>query len=253
MMGVFADYARYYNLLYKDKDYQAEVNYIESLIKKYSKSNVKTILDIGCGTGNHDLLFAKKGYEICGIDISEEMINIAKSRINNLHNVKFYIGKSESFTLDKKFDVIISLFHVMSYQIKNESLYGSLKNAYERLKVDGLFIFDFWYGPAVLTDRPSIRLKELEDENLKIYRIAIPVMHPNENIVDVNFEVIIEDKMNNKLNKIKETHRVRYLFLPELEFMLKNVGFKILDVLEWMSLDKKPCFTSWNGVLVAQK
>ena len=141
----------------------------------------------------------------------------------------------------------------MSYQIKNESLYGSLKNAYEHLKVDGLFIFDFWYGPAVLTDRPSIRLKELEDENLKIYRIAIPVMHPNENIVDVNFEVIIEDKVNNNVNEIKETHRIRYLFLPELQFMLQSIGFKMLDTLEWMSLDKKLGFTSWNGVLVPQK
>lgn len=252
-MGIFADYAKYYNLLYKDKDYQIEVNYVENLIKKYSKNKIKTILDIGCGTGNHDVLFAKKGYEICGIDTSEEMINIAKSRINNLHNIKFYIEKSESFKLDKKFDVVVSLFHVMSYQIKNESLYGSFNNAYNHLKVDGLFIFDFWYGPAVLTDRPSIRLKELEDDSIKIYRIATPIMDPNENIVDVNYEVIIEDKINNKVNKLKETHRIRYLFLPELEFMLKNIGFKILDVLEWMTLDKKLTFSSWNGLIVVQK
>ena len=253
MMGVFGDYAKYYNLLYRDKDYQKEVDYIENLIKKYSKNKVQTILDIGCGTGNHDVLFAKKGYKICGIDVSEEMINIAKSRINTLHNINFYIGKSESFRLGKKFDVVVSLFHVMSYQIKNESLYGSLKNVYEHLKADGLFIFDFWYGPAVLTDRPSIRLKELEDENLKIYRIAIPVMHPNENIVDVTFEVIIEDKINNNVNKLKETHRIRYLFLPELEFILKNIGFEILDILEWMSVDKKLSFNSWNGIIVVQK
>ena len=123
-MGVFGDYARYYDLLYKDKDYQREVDYIENLINKYSKNKVKTILDIGCGTGNHDILFAKKDYEICGIDISEEMINIAKSRMHNLNNISFFIGNSENFKLDKKFDVVVSLFHVMSYQIKNESLYG---------------------------------------------------------------------------------------------------------------------------------
>ncbi|MBV6518769.1 MAG: SAM-dependent methyltransferase [Candidatus Brocadia sp.] len=252
-MGVFGDYAKYYNLLYKDKDYQTEVHYIENLIKKYAKNKVETILDIGCGTGNHDVLFAKRGYEIYGIDRSEEMIHIAKSRSHNLQNINFSVGNSESFTLDKKFDVVVSLFHVMSYQIKNESLYGSLKNAYDHLKADGLFIFDFWYGPAVLTDRPSVRLKELEDASLKIYRIATPVMHSNENIVDVNFEVFIEDKVNNKVNKIKETHRVRYLFLPELQFMLQGIGFTVIDALEWMSLDKELSFTSWNGVLVAQK
>ncbi|OQY98985.1 MAG: hypothetical protein B6D35_10685 [Candidatus Brocadia sp. UTAMX2] len=169
-MGVFGDYAKYYNLLYKDKDYQTEVHYIENLIKKYAKNKVETILDIGCGTGNHDVLFAKRGYEIYGIDTSEEMINIAKSRIHNLQNINFSVGNSESFTLDKKFDVVVSLFHVMSYQIKNESLYGSLKNAYHHLKADGLFIFDFWYGPAVLTDRPSVRLKELEDASITFHK-----------------------------------------------------------------------------------
>jgi hypothetical protein len=89
--------------------------------------------------------------------------------------------------------------------------------------------------------------------SLKIYRIATPVMHSNENIVDVNFEVFIEDKMNSKVNKIQETHRVRYLFLPELQFMLQGIGFTVIDTLEWMRLDKGLSFTSWNGVLVAQK
>ncbi len=252
-MSVFADYAKYYNLLYKDKNYQIEVDYIERLIKKCAKNDVKSILDIGCGTGNHDLLFAKKGYDVCGVDVAEEMINIAKLRVHNVHNVNFFLGNSKDFALDKQFDAVVSLFHVMSYQITNESLYGSLKNAYNHLKADGLFIFDFWYGPAVLTDRPSVRLKVLEDDSTKIYRIATPTTYPNENVVDVIYEVIIEDKSNNKMSTLKETHRMRYLFLPELEFMLKSMGFKILDVLEWMSLDKKLSFNGWNGIIVVQK
>ncbi|MDY0130988.1 MAG: methyltransferase domain-containing protein, partial [Methanosarcina vacuolata] len=69
-MNVFGDYSKYYNLLYKDKEYSKEVEYVVNLINKYNP-NSKTILDLGCGTGRHDELFAKYGYSVCGIDIRD--------------------------------------------------------------------------------------------------------------------------------------------------------------------------------------
>ncbi len=78
-MATFGNYSRYYNLLYKDKDYRGEAGFIHDLIRKYSPE-AKTILDLGCGTGRHDLLLAKKGYAITGVDMSEEMLLIARSQ-----------------------------------------------------------------------------------------------------------------------------------------------------------------------------
>jgi SAM-dependent methyltransferase len=215
----------------------------------------KTFLDIGCGTGNHDILFAKKGYKIDGFDLSEEMIEIAKSRINNSknNNINFYQGNSENFKIEKKYDVVVSLFHVMNYQTTNEALCQSFKTAYDHLGNNGLFIFDFWYGPAVLTDRPSVRIKKLEDDELMIYRLATPHMHPNENIVDVNFEIKIKNKKTDESIVLNELHRMRYLFLPELILMLNNLNFKILNSFEWMSLEKELSFNSWNGVIIIKK
>ncbi len=72
-------YAEYYNLLYAEKKYEEEVNYIDSLIKLYTKKSPAKgmLLGIGCGTGKHASLFAKKSYScVIGIDISEKMINI---------------------------------------------------------------------------------------------------------------------------------------------------------------------------------
>jgi len=66
-------YSQYYDLLYQDKDYIAEVDYIENLIKSHSRE-VKTILDLGCGTGKHDELLCDKGYTVHGVDISKEML-----------------------------------------------------------------------------------------------------------------------------------------------------------------------------------
>ena len=77
-MKVFGNYSRYYNLLYKDKDYKGEAGFIHDLIQKYSPG-AKSILDLGCGTGRHDVLLAEKGYVMTGVDMSEEMLLIARS------------------------------------------------------------------------------------------------------------------------------------------------------------------------------
>ena len=73
MSPIFNDYAKYYNLIYADKEYDKEVDYILSLIDKNSDSNT-SLLDVGCGTGRHALEFYNKNYSVTGIDISEQMI-----------------------------------------------------------------------------------------------------------------------------------------------------------------------------------
>jgi SAM-dependent methyltransferase len=161
--------------------------------------------------------------------------------------------KASEFNFNKKFDIITALFHVMSYQTQTEELEKVFENAARHLaQGGGIFLFDFWYGPAVLSDPPVVRIKRLENEDMKITRIAEPVMHYNENIVDVNYEMIIEDKKTYIADKIKETHRMRYLFLPEIEFFLNKAGLKVIDSSCWMQ-DKPLSADTWYGVVVAGK
>ena len=53
-----------------------------------------------------------------------------------------------------------------------------------------MFLFDLWYGPGVLTDPPVVRVKEVEDDQYRLVRIARPVMYDERNIVDVNLSLI---------------------------------------------------------------
>ncbi len=255
MTAPFGRYAKYYNLLYRDKDYSAEADYIEGLIKKHVPG-AKSILDLGCGTGRHDLLLAEKGFSIMGVDLSEEMLSAANSQLqgrSTLRDVNFLCGNIQSVRIGRTFDVVLSLFHVMSYQITNQMLQDSIANAYSHLKEGGIFIFDFWYGPAVLTDRPTNRVKRLEDNEISINRTATPVLHLNDNIVDVIYEVLIEDKKTRTVDTLKETHRMRYFFLPELSFVLEVTGFSIVTDLAWMQGDKRLGPDSWYGLLIARK
>jgi SAM-dependent methyltransferase len=245
-------YSQYYDLLYSDKDYIGEVEYVDSMIRN-ANNNAKTLLDMGCGTGKHAELFCDKGYIVHGIDLSEDMLKIAETRRNGKEeNLSFSHSNISELNLVKKFDVVVSLFHVMSYQNSNDELIKAFEVAKNHLIDGGIFIFDFWYGPAVLTDKPSTRIKQLENESIKVTRFAEPTFHAQQNIVDVSYNIFIEDKASKQLVEKKETHSMRYFFDTELEILCKYVGFKVVQKYEWMS-NKNPDFDSWNVVFVLKK
>lgn len=205
-MNKFGDlYSQYYDLLYSDKDYQSEVSYIDSLIKSNSQG-AKNLLDMGCGTGKHAELFCEKGYRVHGIDLSEDMLKVAEQRRQGKEDsLSFSQSNITELNLTKKFDVVVSLFHVMSYQNSNKELAKAIEIAKKHLNDDGLFIFDFWYGPAVLRDLPTTRVKRLENENIKVTRLAEPVLYAQKNIVDVNYDVFIENKQTKEVVEKKRT------------------------------------------------
>jgi len=71
-MGHFKEYSKYYDLLYKDKDYQKEADYIDKVIQTYSPQ-AKNLLDIGCGTGKHLYLIVEQGLQPI-VDLTETML-----------------------------------------------------------------------------------------------------------------------------------------------------------------------------------
>ncbi|MDZ7960050.1 MAG: class I SAM-dependent methyltransferase [Aulosira sp. DedQUE10] len=252
-MSVFANYARYYDLLYRDKDYIREVQFIHQLIQTYAPEAL-TILELGCGTAKHAALLAKESYEIDGVDFSQEMLLKAENRISQLptdvsSKLKLFHGDIREVRLNRTFDVVLSLFHVISYQTKNEDLLATFATVKEHLKPGGIFIFDIWYGPAVLSEPPEVRVKRLEDAEIYVTRIAEPEIYPNENLVDVNYQIFIQDKSSDAVEEIRETHQMRYLFKPELELLLNNTGLKIIDQMEWMT--RKPLdLNTWGSVFI---
>jgi len=120
------------------------------------------------------------------------------------------------------------------------------ETAAQHLRHDGVFIFDYWYGPGVLSDPPAIRQKRLENEDIEVFRIAEPVMHPNENVVDVNYCVQVKQKDNGKITELNETHRMRYLFIPEI-LQFSSPWFKVKTNFAWMK-SSTPSFSDWYCV-----
>jgi SAM-dependent methyltransferase len=253
MSTLFNTYAEYYDLLYSDKDYLKESLFVQNLIRKHQIIKNADILELGCGTGKHANIFADMGYNIHGIDMSQSMIDIANKNIDLKHKDKihFQVGDVRSVSIEKKFDVVLSLFHVVSYQVTNDDIDAMFNTVAKHLKPGGLFIFDSWYGPGVLSERPVVRIKRMKSDNLNVLRISEPIIFPNKNLVEVNFTVQIQNKSGN-LEVVSEKHNMRYLFVPELEFILTKNNMNLLENVEWMS-GKEIGFDTWISTFVAKK
>lgn len=250
MNQVFDSYARYYDLLYQDKDYVAETEYVVSHIRE-NAPQAKKILELGCGTGAHAEHLARMGYTVHGVDMSEEMLARAESRKASLPfdvaaRLTFSVDDARTVNTGQIYDAVISLFHVMSYQSTNDDLLAVFETAARHLSGGGLFLYDFWYGPAVLTQRPDTRVKRLENSEIKVTRIAEPVLNVNENIVEVNYHVFIEDKSIGGVKQLRETHRMRYFFLPELALYRRQFWTELVSEV-WLdggALSEQ----TWSGV-----
>jgi SAM-dependent methyltransferase len=246
MYNNFDLYSRYYNLLYKDKDYKSEADYVYDKLKSFAP-DLKQILELGTGTGIHAELLQNKGLQVTGIELSEEMAKQAREK-----GIECYVNDCSEFNLGKKFGAIISLFHVISYITENEKLIKTFRKVYDHLGPEGIFLFDVWYSPAVYNLNPETRIKRIENEELKITRLAEPALHSNRNIVDVNYEVIIEEKQNGKITRINETHPMRHFSLPEIQLLSSLTGFEIVETEEWMT-GKEPSDNTWGICFILRK
>jgi len=252
-MAVFDRYAQYYNLLYREKDYPREVNYVDTLIKKYATNDARTVLDLGCGTGGHAVLLARKGYHVTGVDRSDAMLAIAEEKKRqNGSTVEFQKGDICNVRLEGSFDAAIAMFAVMGYQTTNERLESSLLNTCHLLNRDGLLIFDAWFGPAVIAQKPHDRVRIVEEGVGTIIRLTRPVLDILTHTVSVNFTVlhIEEDKV---LDYVEETHRMRFFFPKELDFMLAKTGYEVLGMHPFMELDGNLTENDWNMTVIAKK
>ena len=254
-MSVFGDYAPYYDLFYRDKDYAGEAAFVRRRIHRHSPT-ARAILDLGCGTARHARELIYSGFTVTGVDLSSSLVARGRKEAEQLPaalsgNLDLVEGDITCFAPVRKYDAVVSLFHVVNYQTTNEALRGVFRTARRAVQEGGLFVFDFWYGPAVLTGRPEVRIKRAEDEQMRVIRIAEPIHDVNANVVKVSYTLLVTRQDDGVCEKVQETHTMRYLFLPEIELLAGLEGFQIVESGEWLT-GRKLTDRSWAGYAVAR-
>lgn len=254
MTRVFGrEYASAYDTLYQEKDYNAECDLIERIIQEYSTKPVQSILDLGCGTGNHTIRLAERGYQVCGVDRSEDMLSIARIKCQARElSCDFFKSDIQEFSMPRKFDVVVMMFAVLGYQLENEDVLRALKTVYDHLNPEGLFICDIWYGPAVLNQKPGERAKVIEDGDKEIIRVSSGELDSYNNCVTIKFHVW-SIQGNRVISETLEIHKMRFFFNQELNLFMQLPGLYLINIGKFPEYHEIPDENSWNCTVISRK
>jgi SAM-dependent methyltransferase len=247
-------YAELYDLLYRDKDYAAEAEYVAQTIRS-TAPDARNILELGSGTGRHGRLLAAKGFAVRGIERSPDMVALAQSSAappSAAGSFACDLGDARSVRLERSFDAVIALFHVVSYQTTDDDLRATFATAARHLAPGGVFLFDVWHGPAVLLQRPEQRVKKAGDGDLEVVRTARPELDADRSTVKVTFDMECRNRRSGDIVRFSEDHLVRYLFPAEIELLAAQCGLRVMKSEEFMT-GRPPSPATWGVAYLLRK
>lgn len=222
-MDKYLDFANLYDRLMDDFDYEKWYEYIEEIFKRYRKP--KNILEMACGTGNLSYHLAKAGYEFTGFDLSEEMLSIAYNKLIDFDNIKLLQQDMREFSINEKFDSIISICDSINYITDSNDLLDTFKNVFNHLEEDGLFIFDI---------NSYYKLKYIIGNNI-FAEDRNDIFYTWQNYYDDKTDIcefyltFFESKDGENYSRIDEVHMERAYKTEEVIDLLGKAGFTNIE------------------------
>ena len=229
---IFTKLAKYYDIFYGSRNIEHDIDFLEHIFREFTKLRIRDVLDLGCGTGDHALELAKRGYRVIGLDISREMIRIAniKKELSNVINVEFRVHDIRDFDLGRKFDAIIALYGVISYLVTNKDIVSVLRNVRRHLVNDGLFIFDFWHLPGQIKHYKPFSIWKYEvDENEVVAKLELMSIDITRCVIKIAYEVQ-HLSQGIPIDSVFEEHELRLLTIPEIAHYLDEADLRILNM-----------------------
>lgn len=183
------DYARfgtYYDAIYAamGKNYALEADHVHQLIQQHKRSEGKTLLDIGCGTGGH-ITYLAQNYTVEGLDLSPTMLKVAQERCPG---VRFHQGDMTTFALDRQFDAITCLFGAVGYVQTVAKLDATLQNMAHHLLPGGVLVLEPWLTPDQYQSG-RLHSVNVDQPDLKITRMNVSERQGDLSILNFHFMV----------------------------------------------------------------
>ncbi|MBN1500310.1 MAG: class I SAM-dependent methyltransferase [Spirochaetes bacterium] len=238
----------YFEIENKSRNIQADVSFIKSYLPSGGNGSV---LDIGCGSGEHINEFAKMGYACTGLDNSSDMIMTAVSRC--ISGIEFIEADMKDFDYYEKYDLIYSIFGSMNYLLTNEEIDSVFWNSWRALKNGGIGIFEVWNAFPLLEIREKdvARVSTTIQNGTKIIRergFKLKTISPT--IVNVKYNYHITDRDGNT-DLLEDTHIMRAFKKEEITKIINDNGFSIKEI--FSSNLKDPYHGNSNKLLIVVK
>jgi ubiquinone/menaquinone biosynthesis C-methylase UbiE len=235
----FGSYAKYYDQIYlKTKDYEKEAEIVRNVIGELQKKKSKTLLDVGCGTGEH-LKHLSNDFQCTGIDINRNMIKTAK---NKVPNAKFEVADMINFRLKERFDIITCLFSSIGYVQDFNRLVKALENFRKHLDEKGLVIVEPWIFKKDFKEG-YIVINTYEDENAKLARMATSQILKSKWLIFMHY--LIGEK--GKIRHYMELHKMLAADYEDYIKAFRLSGFKNVKFL------KENLWNGCRGLFIATR
>lgn len=238
----YTELAKYYDKIYHYVDYNEQVDFFLKLINKFGARNNKKILDLACGTGKHAGILSKKGLDVAGVDLSEEMLKEARK---NYPGIRLEKGDMRTWIDGNKFSAIVIFFNSILYNNTKAGFLETLKNCYSQLEEKGLLIFDAVDKTIGINSKPS-RIN-YSDNNLKISFSPRWVYKPGDDYLDLEINFVVNGK------KIHDHHLMGAFTLREQKALAEKVGFEVIILKRGFKQIKRVGRSDKKAIFVCRK
>ena len=230
---MYKNFAYIYDKLMYDVDYHGYTNHIKELIKNCT-SDKPIIADLGCGTGTLCIKLAKEGFDMIGIDISEDMLCVAKEKAMNENlEILFLNQDMTEFELYGTVDACISMMDSVNYILDEDMLLNLFKNVNNYLNPNGFFVFDM---------NTEYKLENTLGSNV-FYEVGEDFTYIWQNEYDseskiCNFDLTFFEKTGDSYQRYDEQQSERAWSVEEIKYLIEKSGLRLEKLYAGLDFEK---------------
>ena len=219
MTDAYTVLARCYDRLTGDVGYEKWADYLERHFRKL-KQPVRSVVELGCGTGSLTRLLARRGYAVTALDLSPDMLTVAEQKCRGL-NVRFLCRDMTKFDRLGPVDGVVSGLDSVNYVTRPKSLRRMFQSVFDSLSPGGLFLFDV-KTPAALEGADG---QTCLDEDDGLYCVWRADYHARRRVCGYGLDLFLRQEDGSWLRE-GEYHEEYAYTTEELEGFLRDAGFQ---------------------------
>jgi SAM-dependent methyltransferase len=209
----------FYDVIYSFKDYQAEAQHLQGIIREHLQSGGERLLDVACGTGKH-LEFLKETYEVEGLDLSLELLDIAQECTPD---VLYHHADMMDFDLGREFDIVTCLFSSIGYVKTLDNLNRAVKCMSNHLIAGGVLIIEPWFTPDAWNPG-TVTANFIDEPELKIARMNIGCVEGKLSLFDFHYLIGTPEGVQ----YFVERHELGLFEIEEMSRAMKGSGLEVI-------------------------
>ncbi len=230
----FYDQAKYYDIAFTSKgfnrDVAEETDFYLDCFKKYSRLQVKSILEVACGTGTFITSFAKRGYRVTAYDLSDGMVKYAKELVQKEgcgDKAEVLQGDMRVMKFNKKYDASLNLLSSICYCVSDEEVLQHFSNMAQTLRKGAAYILEFSYAcNDIKNENPQDQSWAAEQDGIKIAVSWNPDRYDEEHkIRHVTVSMQVDD--HGKTFSFSEDHNLRLWHYHDFVRLTSLAGFRL--------------------------